>query len=105
MIAAAAQPAEAREPAEVRGAGRDDVRLLVARRSSGELSHARFTELPELLDPGDLLVINTSATLPAALPVLGGDLRVHLSSPAPDRGPAVWLVELRSGTERFEGGE
>ena len=68
MIAAAAQPAEAREPAEVRGAGRDDVRLLVARRSSGELEHARFAELPELLDPGDLLVINTSATLPAALP-------------------------------------
>jgi S-adenosylmethionine:tRNA ribosyltransferase-isomerase len=105
MIAAAAQPAEAREPAEVRGVGRDDVRLLVARRSSGELSHARFAELPELLDPGDLLVINTSATLPAALPVIGSDLRVHLSSPAPDRGPAVWLVELRTGRDRFDGGE
>jgi S-adenosylmethionine:tRNA ribosyltransferase-isomerase len=104
MIAAAAQPAEAREPAEVRGAGRDDVRLLVARRSSGELEHARFAELPELLDPGDLLVINTSATLPAALPVLGGDLRVHLSSPASDHGAAVWLIELRLGSERFNGG-
>jgi S-adenosylmethionine:tRNA ribosyltransferase-isomerase len=104
MIAAAAQPAEAREPAEVRGAGRDDVRLLVARRSSGELEHARFAELPELLDPGDLLVINTSATLPAALAVQGSDLWVHLSSPAPDRGPAVWLVELRAGRDRFDGG-
>jgi S-adenosylmethionine:tRNA ribosyltransferase-isomerase len=104
MIAAAAQPAEAREPAEVRGNGRDDVRLLVARRALGELEHARFAELPELLDPGDLLVINTSATLPAALAVQGGgDLRVHLSSPAPDRGPAAWLVELRLGGERFEG--
>ncbi len=103
MIAAAAQPAEAREPAEVRGTGRDDVRLLVARRSSGELEHARFAELPELLDPGDLLVINTSATLPAALPVLGSDLRVHLSSPA--RQYPAWLVELRMAGERFEGGE
>jgi S-adenosylmethionine:tRNA ribosyltransferase-isomerase len=122
VIAAAAQPAEAREPAEVRGAGRDDVRLLVAWRSSGELMHAAFAELPELLEPGDLLVINTSATLPAALPVLGGrdgeprigelrigELRMHLSSPAPDRGSAsqggvAWLIELRLAGERFNGG-
>jgi S-adenosylmethionine:tRNA ribosyltransferase-isomerase len=118
VIAAAAQPAEAREPAEVRGAGRDDVRLLVAWRSSGELLHAAFAELPELLEPGDLLVINTSATLPAALPVLSGldsGLRMHLSSPAPDHGSAsqpgpasragsAWLVELRRDGERFDGG-
>jgi S-adenosylmethionine:tRNA ribosyltransferase-isomerase len=105
VIAAAAQPAEAREPAEVRGHGRDDVRLLIARRGSGELEHARFAELPELLDPGDLLVINTSATLPAALAVQGSDLRVHLSSPAPDHGGNVWLVELRLAGERFDGGD
>jgi S-adenosylmethionine:tRNA ribosyltransferase-isomerase len=102
MIAEALQPAEANAPAEVRGTGRDDVRLLVAWRSSAELLHASFAELPELLLPGDLLVINTSSTLPAALPVDGGDLRVHLSSPAPDRGG--WLVELRAGDERFDGG-
>jgi S-adenosylmethionine:tRNA ribosyltransferase-isomerase len=94
--------AEAREPAEVRGEGRDDVRLLVAHRAAGRLEHARFAELPELLDPGDLLVINTSATLPAALPVRGPEagLRIHLSGPA--RGD--WLVELRRGGERFTGG-
>jgi S-adenosylmethionine:tRNA ribosyltransferase-isomerase len=114
MIASVAQPAEAREPAELRGSGRDDVRLLVAWRSSGALLHASFAELPELLEPGDLLVINTSATLPAALPATlpgspaSGDLRVHLSSPAPEaasasRNPA-WLVELRLGGERFDGG-
>jgi S-adenosylmethionine:tRNA ribosyltransferase-isomerase len=100
MITHVAQPAEAREPAELRGNGRDDVRLLVAHRSSGALLHAGFEELPELLDPGDLLVINTSSTLPAALP--SGDLRVHLSSPAPDR--STWLVELRLAGERFDGG-
>jgi S-adenosylmethionine:tRNA ribosyltransferase-isomerase len=102
VIAAVSQPAEAREPAEVRGLGRDDVRLLVAR-GDGRLEHARFAELPELLDPGDLLVINTSATLPSALPARGaeGDLRLHLSSPGPD---GAWLVELRRGVERYDGG-
>ena len=107
MIASASpELAEAREPAEVRGHGRDDVRLLVAHRD-GFVSRARFAELPELLAPGDLLAINVSATLPAALPVSGRqpDLRLHLSSPAPDRADGAWLVELRLGAERFRGGE
>jgi len=97
--------AEAREPAEVRGAGRDDVRLLVAHRGSGRLEHSRFAELPELLEPGDLLVINTSATLPAAIPVhvLDEGLRLHLSGPARD-SEGGWLVELRRGGERYTGG-
>jgi S-adenosylmethionine:tRNA ribosyltransferase-isomerase len=102
---AAALP-EAREPAELRGAGRDDVRLLVARRGSGRIDHAVFGELPELLDPGDLLVVNTSATLPAALPVLGADsaLRLHLSAPVPGDDRGAWLVELRRDGRRFRGG-
>jgi S-adenosylmethionine:tRNA ribosyltransferase-isomerase len=86
---------EAREPAEVRGAGRDDVRLLVAHRDSARLEHARFDELPDLLDPGDLLVVNTSATLPAALPARLGRraLELHLSTPV---GDGSWTVELRT---------
>jgi S-adenosylmethionine:tRNA ribosyltransferase-isomerase len=98
-------PAEAHEPAEIRAAGRDDVRLMVARRRSGRIEHARFHELPELLDPGDLLVINTSATLPAAIPVRGADagLRLHLSAPVPDDAQAAWLVELRRAGEPFGG--
>jgi S-adenosylmethionine:tRNA ribosyltransferase-isomerase len=107
-VSALAAPAlpEAAEPAEVRGQGRDDVRLLVAHRD-GFISRARFAELPELLEPGDLLAINVSATLPAAVPVRGPQpgLRVHLSSPAPDRGDASWFVELRAGGERYHGGE
>jgi S-adenosylmethionine:tRNA-ribosyltransferase-isomerase (queuine synthetase) len=97
---------EAREPAEVRGAGRDDVRLLVAQRGSGRIDHARFAELPELLDPGDLLVVNTSATLPAAVRVLGADptLRLHLSAPIPGDDRGAWLVELRRDGRRFHGG-
>jgi S-adenosylmethionine:tRNA ribosyltransferase-isomerase len=82
-------------PPEVRGGGRDDVALLVARRSDGSLELARFRELGRLLAPGDLLVVNDSATIPAALAghVEGGeDVIVHLSMPLPGGG---WAVEVR----------
>jgi S-adenosylmethionine:tRNA ribosyltransferase-isomerase len=102
---AVAELDEAREPAEERGRGRDDVRLLVAR-SGAEFDHAHFTQLPELLEPGDLLVINISATLPAAVAVRGGegDLTLNLSSPARDGEPNRWLAELRRGGERHHEG-
>jgi S-adenosylmethionine:tRNA ribosyltransferase-isomerase len=82
-------------PAEARGRARDDVALLVATRADGELRIARFPELPGFLDPGDLLVVNTSATLPAALParLRGTEVQVHLSTPL---APGLWVVELRS---------
>jgi|SRR5579864_4833540 len=66
---------EAHEPAEVRGRGRDDVRLLVTSGSEGRASHARFNELPQMLSRGDLLVLNVSATIPAALPARAGSGR------------------------------
>jgi S-adenosylmethionine:tRNA ribosyltransferase-isomerase len=86
---------EAHEPPEARGVGRADVAMLVARRHELELVHARFDELPRFLSAGDLLVVNTSATLPAALDARLGERRVQLwlSSPAPD---GTWLVELRT---------
>ncbi len=73
----------------------DDVALLVASRSSGTLTHACFCELGGFLRPGDLLVVNTSATLPAALPgVLDGEeVELHLSTPAAEGN---WVVELRT---------
>jgi S-adenosylmethionine:tRNA ribosyltransferase-isomerase len=83
---------------------RDQVRLLAA--SGGGVGHHRFTDLPDLLRPGDLLVVNTSATIPAALPA--GALRLHLSTPLPgvfpDDGHERWVVELRDGTARYRGG-
>ncbi|MEW1908353.1 S-adenosylmethionine:tRNA ribosyltransferase-isomerase [Kitasatospora sp. NPDC085895] len=90
----------ARAPAEARGLTRDGVRLLVGRRQGAATSHHRFTELPDLLRPGDLLVVNNSATLPAALTGAlpdGTEVAVHLSSAQPDpRGHH--LVELRRPT-------
>jgi S-adenosylmethionine:tRNA ribosyltransferase-isomerase len=90
---------EAREPPEVRGEGRDDVALLVARRHDLELVHARFRELPRFLSAGDLLVVNVSATLPAALEArLGGKpLQLWLSTSTLD---GTWLVELRTSDRR-----
>jgi S-adenosylmethionine:tRNA ribosyltransferase-isomerase len=95
---------EAHEPPEARGIARDGVALMVSRQAAGEVSHHRFTELPELLLPGDLLVVNTSATLPSAVPVTG-ELTVHFSTAMPD---GSWLVELRfgngAGTVPYRGG-
>ncbi|MSQ95666.1 MAG: tRNA preQ1(34) S-adenosylmethionine ribosyltransferase-isomerase QueA [Gemmataceae bacterium] len=53
----------AQEPCEPR----DHARLLVARRSDGSLHHHRFHELPQLLQLGDLLVLNDTRVLPARL--------------------------------------
>ncbi|AWK08462.1 queuosine biosynthesis protein [Streptomyces spongiicola] len=92
----------ARVPAEERGAGRDDVRLMVSRGTA--VAHHAFRELPGLLRAGDVLVVNTSATLPAAVNArLGGErLVVHFSTRG-DAGPSgaaseggLWAVELRS---------
>ena len=85
---------EAHEPPEARGRTRDGVRLLVGRRATGEVSHHGFRDLPSLLDPGDLLVVNTSATLPAAVRL--DRISVHFSTPLPgDGGDRDWIVELR----------
>jgi len=76
---------EAREPAELRGGGRDDVRLLVSQRD-GAIAHAHFRELPRFLRRGDLLVLNASATVPAALVALrenGEEISLHWSASLP----------------------
>ena len=58
---------EAHEPPEARGLARDQVRLLVSHIGDDRIEHLRFTDLPDVLCPGDLLVANDSATVPAAL--------------------------------------
>jgi S-adenosylmethionine:tRNA ribosyltransferase-isomerase len=101
---------EAGIPPEAEGRSRDDVRLLVAWRSSGRLRHARFRDLPSFLAAGDLVVVNTSGTVPAALDAMAGDgtpLVVHFST---ELSPGRWVVEPRRmagpagvGTERWTG--
>ncbi|MFA1546536.1 S-adenosylmethionine:tRNA ribosyltransferase-isomerase [Actinomadura chokoriensis] len=84
---------QAHEPPEGRGRTRDGVRLLVSRRATGSVSHHAFGDLPSLLDPGDLLVVNTSSTLPASVRL--DRISVHFSTPVPGADDRLWLVELR----------
>ncbi len=83
---------EADRPPESRGVGRDGVRLLVSRSNREE--DRQFVDLPELLAPGDLLVVNESGTLAASLPATGpgGSFRLNLST---RYGPSLWLAEPR----------
>lgn len=86
---------EAHEPPEARRLSRDGVRMMVASRSTGALTHARFRDLPEFLAPGDLVVVNTSGVLAAALNAVtpGGErIVVHLSTRL---SPETWVVEFR----------
>jgi S-adenosylmethionine:tRNA ribosyltransferase-isomerase len=81
------------EPPEARGVARDGVRLLVA--EPGRLHHTRFRSLPGFLRPGDLVVVNRSATLPAAVDGVradGSPVVVHFSTRHDD---GTWTVELR----------
>jgi S-adenosylmethionine:tRNA ribosyltransferase-isomerase len=90
---------EAQEPAESRGLARDAVRLMVASRSDGSIVHASFSELPRFVAPGDLLVLNVSATLPAAVPAHrtdGSAVRVHFATRARQLPDPWFVVELRS---------
>jgi S-adenosylmethionine:tRNA ribosyltransferase-isomerase len=57
----------AQEPPERRGLSRDHVRLMIIDRAGGRVEHTRFDHLGEFLRSGDLLVFNTSRTLPASL--------------------------------------
>jgi S-adenosylmethionine:tRNA ribosyltransferase-isomerase len=79
---------EARGPAEARGLARDGIRLMVT--SSNVSRHLVFADLPTALQPGDLLVVNNSGTLPASVPV--DDLVVNFSTSLPG---GLQVMELR----------
>ncbi|MCW2572183.1 MAG: Queuosine biosynthesis protein [Frankiales bacterium] len=84
---------DATTPPEARGLARDEVRLLAA--APAGLAAHEFRCLPDLLEPGDLLVVNTSATLAAAVDATREDgeaLVVHFSTELDD---GDWLVEIR----------
>ncbi len=87
----------ASSPPEMRGHARDDVRLMVST-MEGNTHHA-FTDLPWLLEPGDLLVVNESATLPASLPATSrlGDIQLNLSTRFAEN---LWLAEPRWSPSR-----
>jgi S-adenosylmethionine:tRNA ribosyltransferase-isomerase len=90
---------EAGEPPEARGLSRDQVRLMVSWTESRQISHTHFSDLEQYLQAGDLLVINTSGTLNAALTGKrsnGQSVEVHLSTHLP---ADLWVIELRQLTK------
>ncbi len=97
---------EANEPPEARGLSRDEVRLMVTYAGDDRVVHARFRDLPDYLDAGDVLVVNTSGTMKAALEAERGSdgtaLKLHLSTRLP---AGLWIVEVRrpagTATEPF----
>lgn len=89
--------ATAPAPPETRGVPRDAVRLLVATRDG--LTHARFRDLPAHLRPGDVVVVNTSATEARELDAVArdGDAAVlHLAGRLDD---GDWVVEVRTAPD------
>ena len=87
----------ATEPPEARGLARDQVRLLVA---GTAVHHASFRDLAHFLEPGDLVVVNDSSTLAAAVDAIRPDhaagldhqATIHFATELPDR---TWVVEIR----------
>ena len=86
---------EASEPPEARGLARDEVRLMVSYLATDRVVHTQFHALPDYLQAGDVLVINTSGTMNAALNAKRADgtaLELHLSTHLPG---GLWVVEVR----------
>ena len=85
--------AEATEPPEWHGVERDEVRLMSVRPSG--IAYGRARDLPHQLEPGDLVVVNTSATLPARVSARRADgipVPLHVSTSLDD---GSWIVEVR----------
>ncbi len=77
---------EASEPPEARGLARDEVRLMVSAGRAARSSTPASATCRDFLDPGDLLVVNNSATLPAAVPARlrdGEPIELRFATPAP----------------------
>jgi S-adenosylmethionine:tRNA ribosyltransferase-isomerase len=92
------QEREARRPPEARGLARDDVSLLISDQRVRTHTVAKFTDLAKYLRAGDLLVVNDSATIPAALVAhrdSGATVTLHLSTKISER---LWIVEPRRTT-------
>ena len=89
-------------PPERRGIARDEVKLLVSDRAAGTHAHASFLDLAGVLRPGDLLVVNDSATMAAALEgrrASGEAIALHVATRIDER---LWIVEPRAAVREGE---
>lgn len=99
MTAVLARPIgliEATVPPERRGIKRDAVGMLVTDRATRQHTHEHFFDLPSILRPSDLLVVNDSATIPAALRATrpnGESIALHVATRIDQR---IWMTEPRA---------
>jgi S-adenosylmethionine:tRNA ribosyltransferase-isomerase len=94
------------KPTEVRGIRRDEVKLMVSKVHSDEIEHQVFKNIDQFLEEGDVLVVNASGTLKAALEAFlvdGKRVKVHFSTKIEEH---LWTVEIREivngSTKRFD---
>ncbi|MEO6223554.1 MAG: S-adenosylmethionine:tRNA ribosyltransferase-isomerase, partial [Vicinamibacterales bacterium] len=91
----------AQEPPSERGGSR----LLVVDRATGATEHRQFSDLPSLLRPGDVLVVNDTRVFPARLignrPPGGGAAECFLVRPAAE--PDTWIALVHPGQRLREG--
>jgi S-adenosylmethionine:tRNA ribosyltransferase-isomerase len=86
---------------------REESRLLVVDRSTGELRHRVFADIVELVRPGDVLVVNETRVFPARLlgtRAGGGEAEILLLQPAP-QGTGLWTALVRPGAKLKPGRE
>ncbi len=91
----------AQRPPEIRGTSR----MLLLERKTGKTQDRSFADLPSLLQPGDLLVLNDSRVLPARLFATRSGLRTQAGSPRPEGVIEVLLTERLTAQADAEAGE
>src|ERR1700761_4705292 len=79
----------AQQPPAVRGSSR----MLQLDRTTGEFADRQFRDLPQILQPGDLLVLNDSRVIPARLFATRAGLTTQHNSPAPSGHIEVLLTQ------------
>jgi S-adenosylmethionine:tRNA ribosyltransferase-isomerase len=85
---------------------RDQARMLVLDRGSGQIEHSRFYKLQRFLREGDLLVLNNTRVLPARLfahKETGGDVELLIIRPAENNVEGAWIALARSRRPLREG--
>ena len=90
--------------AQVPAPHREDARLLVLDRDTGRRTHQRIVDLPDLLAPGDLLILNDTRVVPARLRArraTGGAVEVFLLEPSAPAG--TWEALVRAARSIREG--
>ena len=85
---------------------REEARLMVVQKNTGEVFHGDFSHLGDFLQPGDLLVLNDTRVLPARLrgqKESGGKAEVLLLEPFP-RWPSLWIALVDAAKRPHVGG-